>query len=70
MKKRYLKLIKEQKAEGVIFSSQFIEQDSKVSSARINEVFLTDSNQEAKIERLLNDKFFNSSQWNVNIIRR
>lgn len=66
MRKKYLKLTEDQKARGVIFSSQL------KGSTTIHEVFKTDDPTEArkKIERLLDDKFFNNSPFKYNEVRQ
>ena len=64
MRKVYKKLTKEQKARGVIFSSQLRPGDI------IHEVMANDSERRLIIERLLNDKFFNNSPYRYNEIRR
>lgn len=66
MRKVYKKLTNDQIGRGVIFSSQL--QPGTI----IHEVFVTDSKkeQEEKIERLLNDSFFNDSPYKFNEIRR
>lgn len=63
MKKKYLKLTQDQKARGVVFSSQL------KPGTTIHEVFATDKDKEEVIKRLLNDKFFNNSPFEVNEIR-
>jgi len=84
MKKIYRKLTEEQKKRGVIFSSclsEYKTDEYKTEQEKniIHEVFnlekekqtkvYFDKNQE-KIALLKNDKFFNSGNWNFNIIRQ
>lgn len=64
MRKVYKKLTEEQKSRGVIFSSQLL------PSAIIHEVLKTDKDKDLVINRLMDDKFFNSSPYKVNEIRR
>jgi hypothetical protein len=64
MRKKYLKLTDEQKARRVIFSSQL--QPGTV----LHEVMADDEDKDERIERLLNDKFFNDSPFKYNEIRR
>lgn len=64
MRKKYLKLTDEQKAKGVIFSSQL--QPGTV----LHEVMTTDKNKNTVIDRLLDDKFFNRSNFKYNEIRQ
>ena len=77
MKKIYKKLTKEQVKRDVVFSSCLSEYKNEQSNDTIHEVFSIgkdgkkaqfDRNQE-KIQRLKDDKFFNSSNFNFNIIR-
>ena len=63
MTKKYLKLTKEQKERGVIFSSELI------GGGQIHEVLGTDEDIEKTIERLKDDKFFNNSPYSYNEIR-
>lgn len=64
MKKKYLKLTKDQKDRGVIFSSEL------VGGGTVHEVFSDDEDKEKKIDRLLDDKFFNNSPFKYNLIRQ
>ena len=72
VKKLYKKLTQEQKERGVVFSSclsvERIEQEQQGDT--IHEVFGFSREDEKKIERLKDDKFFNKSHFNYNIIRR
>lgn len=73
MKKVYRKLTKDQKARGVIFSSQLL------PGSTIHEVFYPQSGGpvdmqvfkdiQEKIARLKDDKFFNGSIYKINEIR-
>lgn len=64
MRKKYLNLTAEQKARGVIFSSQL--QPGEI----IHEVIKGQEGGDKVIERLLDDKFFNTSPFKYNEIRR
>lgn len=64
MRKVYKALTKDQRERGVIFSSQLR------PGTTIHEVFDTDKNKYVKINRLMDDKFFNGSQFTRNEIRR
>ena len=76
MIKVYKELTDEQKKRGVIFSSCLSEFRTEIADDRQHEVFKVDEedykavrkNQE-KMERLKDDKFFNNSHFNFNIIR-
>lgn len=63
MRKIYKKLTNDQKARGVIFSSQLI------PAGTIHEVYEIDDDKKTQIERLLNDKFFNNSIYKYNEVR-
>ena len=67
MRKKYLKLTKEQKKEGIIFSSCLSAYDFECGT--IHEVKETDTDKWKKIDRLKNDKFFRDSHYKYNIIR-
>ena len=66
MKKKYLPLTQDQKDRGVIFSSEL------VGGGIVHEVTndMTEEEQERKIKLLLDDKFFNSSPYKYNLIRK
>lgn len=64
MRKVYKSLLQEQIDRGVIFSSELIGGGTR------HEVFATDEDKHKKIERLLDDKFFNSSHYKRNEIRQ
>ncbi len=66
MKKKYLKLTKEQKERGVIFSSCL---KGGGMDERIKEVFKTDKDKNIIIDRLIDDKFFDDSPFEYNEIR-
>ncbi len=65
MRKRHLTLTSDQKQRGIIFSSVLLPSDNPC----IHEVHKDDEDGQAKIERLKNDKFFNSSPYKYNEIR-
>lgn len=74
MKKKYLKLTKEQKARGVIFSSALIPKVSSGVDVKVHEVTIEEWQENAteaqeKIDRLKNDKFFSSSVYLYNLVR-
>lgn len=71
MRKIYRKLTADQKVRGVIFSS-CLSENRQERGFRVHEVFNTDSNddRDLKIARLLDDKFFNASNYKYNIVRR
>jgi len=64
MRKVYKDLTVEQKIRGVIFSSEL------VGGSSVHEVLETTENKEVVIARLLDDKFFNSSHYKYNLIRK
>jgi hypothetical protein len=64
MKKKYKELTEEQKARGVIFSSEL------VGGGIVHEVLKDDEDKNVVIARLLNDRFFNDSPYKYNLIRR
>ena len=70
MKNKYLKLTKDQKERGVIFSSQLKDSTGKFANGVIHEVFSNDENKDEKISRLSDSSFFKGSPWNVNEIRK
>ena len=74
MKKKYLKLTKEQKERGVIFSSALIQKgvydiDIKLHEITLEEWQENESKAREKMERLKNDKFFNDF-YQYNLIRQ
>jgi len=70
MRKIYRKLLKEQVARGVVFSSCLSKHTTEMSDDRIHEVFSTDEDRESRTARLLDDKFFDASTFKYNIVRR
>lgn len=73
MRKVYRKLSEEQKQRGVIFSSQLYPSDTvhEVTNENINDVSeYARSKGLNKISLLLDDKFFNGSDYKYNLIRR
>ena len=70
MKKIYKALTQDQRARNVVFSSTLSRATTELTSDTIHEVMATDFNQATTINRLLDDKFFNGSQYKYNIIRR
>ena len=86
MKKIYKKLTEEQKKRGVIFSSCLSEYRTEQKNDEIHEVFKINeeyfknkpayesikfrNENDLIIKRLKDDKFFNDSHWNFNILRR
>jgi len=70
MKKVYMKLTKEQIKKGIIFSSCLSKYKTEQEQDTMHEVHKEDTEQDIIISRLLEDKFFNPSPWNYNIIRR
>ncbi len=74
MKKIYLPLLKEQKERNIIFSSTLSTHRFETSETTRHEISLEElqenSNQaNEKERRLKDDKFFNNSHFNFNIIR-
>ena len=70
MRKVYKKLTEEQIKRGVVFSSCLSEFRTEMAKDTIHEVFKKDSDRYEQINRLTDDKFFNSSHWKFNIIRQ
>ena len=66
MRKVYKRLTKDQKERDIVFSSKLISDDM---NDKIHEVKIDDPERDEKIERLTNDKFFNSSPFKFNEIR-
>jgi len=64
MRKVYKTLTQDQKARGVVFSSQLR------PGTTIHEVKYNDRDRDTVIDRLLDDKFFNNSPYTRNEIRR
>lgn len=69
MQKVYKKLTEDQKKRGVIFSSCLSVGRTEQDGDTIHEVLKDGEDINGHIERLKDDKFFNSSHWNFNIIR-
>jgi hypothetical protein len=70
MRKVYKKLSEEQRQRGVIFASTLSKYREEMEGDTTHEVLSTDEDREAKMNRLLDDKFFNAGPWKFNIIRR
>ena len=70
MRNKYLKLTKDQKDRGVIFSSQLKDSTNNVANGELHEVFSTDEDKTEKISRLSDASFFEGSPWNVNVVRQ
>jgi len=68
MKKLYKSLTKSQKNDGIIFTSSLSE--NKLDGDIVHTVHENDNDKDVKIERLLDDSFFNNSPYKFNIIRR
>jgi hypothetical protein len=66
MRKVYKQLTADQKARGVIFSSQLQPSEGR----GLHEVLATDTDKEQVIARLLDDKFFNNSPYKFNEVRQ
>ena len=69
MRKVYKKLTEEQKKRGVIFSSCLSVGRSETTEDTKHDVLGDTAVYINTIARLKDDKFFNSSPWNFNIIR-
>lgn len=67
MKKKYLELTKEQRARGVIFASTL---KGGGMPETTHEVTIDMEDAHERIERLLNDSFFNDSPFEYNEVRR
>jgi len=70
MKKVYKKLTEEQISRGIIFSSCLSKYRTEQQDDNMHEVSKDNKQQDEYITNLLNDKHFNSSPWNYNIVRR
>ncbi len=70
MRKIYHKLTNDQKSRGVVFSSALSVGTVERSDDVVHEVFANDADGARKIKNLMDDSFFNDSQWKYNIIRR
>jgi len=69
MKKVYKKLTEDQIERDVIFSSCLSVWRTEQEEDTIHEVKSEDGDKDETIRRLKDDKFFNDSHWNFNIIR-
>jgi len=69
MRKVYKKLSQEQKDRGVIFASTLSVFRTEQPNDHTHEVLATDEDKDEVMDRLLDDKFFNNSNWNFNIVR-
>ena len=63
----YKQVTKEQKEKGIIFTSPL--SVGRTEGDTIHEVLETDKDKYTKIDRLKDDKFFNTSYYNYNIIK-
>ena len=68
MKNHYLKLTPEQRARGVIFSSELLPQIGETRT--IHEVKADAPERDERIARLLDDKSFNAGPYKYNEVRR
>lgn len=69
MKKIRLDLTAEQIARGIAFSSTLSKAKTEQPGDLTHEVYKNDPEIASKIDRLLDDKFFDPSPWSYNIIR-
>ena len=70
MKKVWTKLSKEQIKNGIIFTSTLSKKTTEEYEDTTHEVLSSHTDKEERINRLLNDSFFNPSPFNFNIIRQ
>lgn len=70
MKKLYKKLTDEQRQRGVIMTSCLSTYTQEQPNDTLHEVLNTDEDKDIKMNRLLDDSFFNNSHWKYNIVRR
>lgn len=70
MRKVYKNLTEEQKARGVIFSSELVPKRGYNLDSVVHEVLATDEDKHTRINRLLDDRFFNRSPFSYNLIRQ
>lgn len=70
MRNKYLKLTKDQRERGVVFSSQLISTDGTAGPGEIKEIMRGEEGADIKQERLRDASFFANSPWDVNEIRR
>ncbi len=69
MKKVYKKLTEEQKDKGIIFSSCLSEYRTELETDTIHELTGKEEDYNKQKERLMDDSFFNNSNFEFNIIR-
>ena len=71
MRKKRLKLTKDQKEQGIIFSSTLMKDRYNPYDLEptTHEVHKDDPDKHKKIERLKDDSFFNNSPFSYNLIR-
>ena len=70
MRKIYKELTKEQIKEGVIFTSTLSKYTVEDDNDTIHKVYRDNNNRDLIIDRLLNDSFFNRSNFKYNIIKK
>tara|TARA_Y100000310_G_C20514292_1_gene730414 strand:- start:62 stop:274 length:213 start_codon:yes stop_codon:yes gene_type:complete len=70
MQKVYKKLTEGQKEKGIIFTSTLSTNRTELIDDTTHEVYSNDEDKRTTIDRLLDDKFFNGSHYNFNIIRK
>lgn len=70
MRKKYLRLTKEQKARGVFFSSVLVPRPGYGLDMQVHEIMHGESGADEKMRRLLDDKFFNGGPYLYNLVRR
>jgi len=70
MIKRYKELTEDQKARGIIFSSELCYGGKYVGGGTVHEVTATQKDRDRKIRLLLDDSFFDNSPWKYNLIRK
>jgi hypothetical protein len=69
MKKIYKKLSKERREKGIMFTSTLSNSKTEQEEDSVAIVYAKDDEIEERIRRLKNDKFFDESPWEYNIIR-
>ena len=69
VRKIYKKLSKEDIENGCIFSSCLSTERYELLNDTVHKVFKDDKDKDEHISRLKDDKFFNKSHFNYNIIR-
>ena len=70
MRKVYKKLSTKQINEGIIFTSTLSKEKTEQNGDIIHKILKSDDDRYEAIARLKNDRFFNNSHYNYNIIRR